>query len=280
MIARIPTFSIWALAALTALSLGASAGEVFWRMTGTTTTTRAPVRLAPSEEPQRLDLTPILALAPFGTEVTAPADPQISGETSLGLTLLGVTIAKPAAGSRAIIAGGEGLPRGYFIGETITAAASLSAIETDHVVLDVGGRLETLSFAKPDANGAAAPGNGPDLRNLIPASGATAAPAEGSNEPDAVIARYRSAIQMDAAGVMNRLGLEATDQGYRITESASPGVRQAGFRSGDVVTSVNGKKVGDMDADQVYFDEVAASGRARVELLRDGQTIVMSFPLR
>ena len=280
MIARIPTFLIWAFAALTALSLGVSAGPVFWRISGDVGVVRAAPPMAGAEVAARLDIAPILALAPFGSEVAVQAVPEIAGETSLGLTLLGVTIAKPASGSRAIIAGGDGPARGYFVGEIITSAASLSAIEPDHVVLNVGGRLETLSFAKPDVAGAPAADNGPDLRNLIPSTTASPEPTAGSNDPDAVIARYRSAIQMDAAGVLNRLGLEVTDQGYRITESASPGVRQAGFRAGDVVTTVNGKKVGDMAADQAYFDEVAASGRARVELQRDGQAIVMSFPLR
>ena len=83
-----------------------------------------------------------------------------------------------------------------------------------------------------------------------------------------------------AQGVIDRLGLQITDQGYRVTENASSGVKQAGFKPGDVVTTVNGQKVGDITKDQSYFDEVAASGRARVELVRDGQTIIMSFPLR
>lgn len=280
MIARIPTFPIWAFAALTALTLGVSAGQVFWRMSGDDGAIRAPLRPMKAGDAARLDLAPVLALAPFGSEVVPEEDLEITGETSLGLTLLGVTIAEPAAGSRAIISGGDGPPRGYFVGEIITAAASLSAIEFDHVVLNVGGRLETLSFTKPGTAVAAAASNGPDLKNLIPSTTPSAAPAAGANDPDSVIARYRAAIEMDALGVMNRLGLEATDQGYRITESASPGVRQAGFRAGDMVTSVNGKKVGDIAADQGYFDEVAASGKARVELLRDGETIVMSFPLR
>lgn len=280
MIARIPTFTIWAFAALTALSLGVSAGPVFWHISGDAGAVQAAPPATGAKVVARLDIAPILALAPFGSEVAVQADLEIAGETSLGLTLLGVTIANPALGSRAIISGGDGPARGYFVGEIITSAASLSAIEPDHVVLNVGGRLETLSFAKPDAAGTPDASKGPDLRNLIPSANTSAVPAAGSNDPDVVIARYRSAIQMDAAGVMNRLGLEATDHGYRITESASPGVRQAGFRAGDVVTTVNGKKVGDMAADQAYFDEVAASGRARVELVRDGQTIVMSFPLR
>ena len=261
------------------LTLGLSAGPVFWRLTGDDGRLRA---ASPAVQPAgegRVDLAPILSFLPFGTSIVTTPAQEVTGETSLGLVLLGVTISNPASGSRAIISGGDGPPRGYFVGEMITASASLSAIEQDHVVLDVEGRLESLSFVKRSAATTEAR-SGPDLRNLIPSENQTNAPAAASNEPDAVVARYRAAIELDAQGVMNRLGLEITDQGYRITDAASAGVRQAGFKTGDVVTTVNGQKVGDMDADQRYFDEVAASGRARVELLRDGQTIVMSFPLR
>ncbi len=277
MMLRVPPAVVWLTAALAVVSLGAAAGPVVWRLAGDEGRIVAPAGAAPVTEAARLDLGPILAFAPFGSTATpVAAAPEVAGETALGLTLLGVTIAIPASASRAIIAGGDAKVQSYSVGMAITATAMLAEVQPDHVVLDVGGRLETLSFAKRGA--APAPATGTDLRNLIPQAG-QAAPAP-SNEPDAVIARYRAAIQQDAQGVMNRLGLEITDQGYRITDAASPGVRQAGFRPGDVVTTVNGQKVGDMAADQRYFDEVAAAGRARVEIQRDGQAIVMTFPLR
>ncbi|NUB42758.1 hypothetical protein GEU84_000030 [Fertoebacter nigrum] len=275
---RVPPLLVWLALALTVISLGAAAGPVVWRLAGETGQ-RPPATMAQPDQPApRTDLGPVLAFAPFGSAAQPQAAaPELAGETALGLTLLGVTIATPASASRAIIAGAEPVAQSYAVGAAITDAALLHAVAADHVVLRVGDRLETLSFTKP---GAAAPATaGTDLRNLIPQQGAAAAPAP-DNAPDAVIARYRNAIQQDAQGVMDRLGLEITDQGYRITDQASPGVRQAGFRPGDVVTTVNGQKVGDMAADRGYFDEVAASGRARVEIQRDGQSIVMSFPLR
>jgi general secretion pathway protein C len=275
---RIPTLLIWALATLTATSLGLAAGQVVWRFSGDDGGMAPQTSERTAAETPRLDLTPILSFAPFGASSMPPPVQQIGGETTMGLTLLGITTAVPASRSRAIIAGGSGPARAFYVGEDITALASLAEIEADHVVLDVDGRLETLSFVKRSAGpgSAVVPGTGPDLRNLIPS---TTAPA-GTEDPDAVIARYRADIAMNAQAVITNLGLEITDQGYRITDNAAPGVRQAGFRPGDIVTTVNGQKVGDMAADQSYFDEVAASGRARVELLRDGKTIVMSFPLR
>lgn len=279
MIARLPPAVIWLAAAAAAVSVGLAAGPVAWRLAGESGQAVGAATAAPTGEAARLDLSPILAFAPFGSAVAVAASPQVVGETDLGLTLLGVTLSSPASKSRAIIGGGDsGRADSYAVGSSITANATLAEVTRTHVMLMVDGQLETLSFAKP---GGAKPATGKaDLRNLIPSAAAPAASTADGNDPDAVIARYRAAILQNPQSVMDRLGLEATGDGYRISDAASPGVRQAGFRPGDLVTAVNGQKVGDIAGDQRYFDEVAASGKARVELQRDGQTIVMTFPLR
>lgn len=268
----------WVAAALFAVSVGFAAGPVAWRLAGESGHAIGAATAAPASEAARIDLSPILAFAPFGSAVAAPASPEAVGETGLGLTLLGVTLSTPPSRSRAIIAGGDsGRAESYAIGSNITIGATLAEVTRTHVVLSVEGRLETLSFARPGTK--TAPSGQTDLRNLIPST--TNAPSPpAADDADAVIARYRAAILQNPQSVMDRLGLEATADGYRIADTASPGVRQAGFRPGDLVTSVNGQKVGDIPADQRYFDVVAASGKARVELQRDGQTIVMTFPLR
>lgn len=269
----------WAAAAIASVSLGVSAGPVAWRLAGETGQAIGTAAAAPAPQASRPDLAPILSFAPFGSAAAPEPAPQVIGETGLGLSLLGVTIATPASQSRAIIAGGEaGKTHSYAIGSEVTATATLAQVTQTHVVLMVDGRFETLSFAKPGARTAAT--GTKDLRNLIPSANAGSGTTAPSNDPDAVIARYRAAILQNPQTVMDRLGLEAVGNGYRISEAASPGVRQAGFRPGDLVTTVNGQKVGDIAADQRYFDEVAASGKARVELQRDGQSIVMTFPLR
>lgn len=284
MIRPVPRAVVAIAAVLTVTSLGVAAGPVVWRLTGDSgqITGRANAATpAASVDPGRLDLTPILTFQPFGNASPTPEiAAQVIGETGLGLTLLGVTIAQPADRSRAIIAGGDiGRAASYAVGSQITAVATLAEVTQSHVVLTVEGRLETLSFARPGAGSAAGRPGLTDLRNLIGSPAATTA-APVANDAEAVIARYRAAIMQNPQTVMDRLGLELTADGYRISDQASPGVRQAGFRPGDVVTTVNGRKVGDIPSDQRYFDEVAQSGRARVELQRDGQAIIMTFPLR
>lgn len=277
---RLPSLIFWSVAIATVTSLGLSAGPVVWRVSGDSG--QPPARSFGTQaapETVRLDLSPIIEFAPFGKVAMSEDAPEMVGETSLGLTLLGVTIANPVSASRAIIRSSDNTTESYWVGADVTETAQLVEVNKGFVVLQVDNRLETLSFAASDQANPTASGGGPDLRNMIPRAATSAAPAV-SNAPDAVIARYREAIHQNAQGVMDRLGLEQSERGYLISANASPGVRQAGFRPGDVVTMVNGQQVGDMDTDRRFFDEVAASGRARVELEREGQTIVMTFPLQ
>ncbi|MGL5008573.1 MAG: type II secretion system protein N, partial [Paracoccaceae bacterium] len=180
-------------------------------------------------------------------------------------------IANPATASRAIIAGGDLPVSSYAIGQTITPTVTLASVHPDHVILMVNGAPEALFFANN-----ASPIT-PQSPGFVPI--ANAGPPDPTN-PDAVIAYYRDEILQNPQSVLDRLGLQATPEGYLIADTADPDVRRAGFQPGDLVTRVNGQAVGNVAQDQVYFDQIAASGRATVEVQRAGQIITMTFPLR
>jgi general secretion pathway protein C len=79
---------------------------------------------------------------------------------------------------------------------------------------------------------------------------------------------------------MNRVGIELVENGYRVRTDPNIGVTLAGLRPGDVITSLNGQSIGDMEQDRILYDDVAAAGIARLEVVRDGQTMLLTFPLR
>jgi general secretion pathway protein C len=264
----------WVVACGAAISLGVTAAPVIWHVLGEVET-GVPVRTAPADDapPPPADVSPILVFAPFGSAVPVAAPVVVAEvqQTQLGLTLLGIALATPAAASRAIIAGGDLPVSSYAIGSQITAAVTLAEVYPDHVVLMVNGTPETLFFVENP--------NAQTLQPVFQEVAPDAAQLE-QNNPDVVIARYRAEILQNPQSVMDRLGLQATPNGYLIREAADPGVRQAGFQPGDLVTRVNGQTVGDVAQDQIYFDEIAASGRATVEVQRGADIIVMTFPLR
>ena len=285
----LPGLALWSAIALATVSVGLAAGPLPWRFLGESGLP-APAPRAPDAAPaEAVALGPILALAPFGRlSEPEPAAPQ--AETALGLTLHGVLIAGRPGASSAIISAQAEPARAVTVGQAV-GGATLVAVESDRVILAVGDRRETLSF--PDTRRAASETGGDRgvqaLQALVtgggvPAarSGATgAAPAApAATGPDAMIADYRARIRANPKTVLDGLGLAASEAGYRVTEGAPPMLRRAGLRPGDVVATVNGQQVGDVETDRALFDDVAASGRARIEVLRDGQRVVLSFPLR
>lgn len=279
MIARLPPLLIWFIAALGAASVGLAAMPVVLRLTGDPAI--LPADPVPASDPApRPDLTAILDFAPFG-RVAAPVD-QTATETALGLTLHGVTLTKTASGSQAIIAGGDLAVGSYRIGAAITAGAELVEVYPDHVVLRVDGRLQTLSFPTAAWQIPAPeplPGVDTHLRNLIPTP-QEAGPGAPARDLSDQLAQVRADLQRNPGAVLTKYGLEPAGEGYRVTD-ATPGVlRDLGLLPGDLVVTLNGQPLGDITADRSLFDAVAASGQARLAVVRDKGTFNLSIPLQ
>ena len=102
---------------------------------------------------------------------------------------------------------------------------------------------------------------------------------DDGGDVETVAAEYRERLQDDPRRVLDDLGLVATEGGYEVGEDPAKPLRRAGLEPGDLIAKVNGQQVGDVERDRRFFDEVVASGRARVEVVRDGERITLSFPL-
>jgi C-terminal processing protease CtpA/Prc len=61
--------------------------------------------------------------------------------------------------------------------------------------------------------------------------------------------------------------------GFTLGAAPWPEMQRAGIRPGDTIATVNGLPVGDMERDVV---DAIASGKARVEVVRDGRQVVLS----
>lgn len=274
-------------------SLAAAAAPVAWHLGGWSAAlpeqSAAPAAAAP--EPAPVDVGPILDLAPFGAAEVAAVPAAPVGETTLDLVLRGVVLRDDPDASMAFIGHPEGTDA-FRPGDDVAGRARLVEVASNRVILDVGGELQTLSFSDPDgaapAGADASAASGPDrLRALVAAQAQVAG--GGGDEPAApapprttqdYIDLWRDRIRANPGEVLDAIGLIPTENGYRIAEEHDSGVGLAGLRAGDVVTSVNGQAVGDVERDRQLFDDVAASGQARLEVRRDGETIVMSFPLQ
>lgn len=261
--------------------IGAAAAPVVWHWQGDFAAppagqTAQPVAATAALPPA--DIGPILALAPFGAQPPAVVEDTPIGETTLDLTLMGVVVRSDPAQSRALIAN-AGTSGQYGPGDPLTDHATLVEVATNHVVLDVDGTLQTLSFPVP--GDASQPqittGAGTDRLLAAVTAQAEAPPPETTTD---YIDLWRERLTANPGEVLSAIGLVATPDGYVIADQHDSGVDQAGLRAGDLVKTVNGQAVGDVEKDRQFYNEVAASGMARIEIERDGRTIVMSFPLQ
>jgi general secretion pathway protein C len=220
---------------------------------------------APASAP--LDLSPITRFAPFGQVVSVVG--ATGAPSALGLQLRGIMLARPQSASSALIAAANGPAKAYVVGETLPGGAILDAVEFDLVVLRVNGQLQTLAFpAKPGAPGVAAQ----------PAQVAAPIGPQPRVDDGAPVEAYR-ARAADPLSLLGSLGATATPDGYRVGATPSDDMRRAGLQPGDIVEKVNGQAVGDPARDRALFDDAVVSGRVRVDVVRDGKHIAMSFPL-
>lgn len=284
------SFMVLALAVVGSVSYAGA--RLTWHKMGETGA-QVPPPVAAVALPEPLDITPILDFAPFGEAVPEPeavAAAPVSKPANVlsGFRLTGVILAEPAEFSLAMISDPTGEVTGYRIGEELAKDAVLKSVHREHVMISVAGKSASLRFeGEPQIIA-----SGVDrLRELIVSrpdayrdrSIDMAIPrglAPAGSTPEAAIDHYRRRITANPRAVMDDLGLTLAENGYRIGPDAPAAVLRAGLKRGDVVTKVNGEEVGVIERDRHLFDDIAASGRARVEILRDGRTITLSFPLR
>ncbi len=291
-----PRFWIRLSTLVAVTSVGLALAHLTWRLTGWDdgrSTIETPDRLPPVGGGDG-GLAAILALAPFGGGASVGA----SGlpPTSLGLVLKGVILASSPEASTALIAVGEAAPRNFSIGEAPIGSAVIEGIELDVVVLNVGGRREALTFPRLAGASAAA---------VAPATSTAPAPAQAPPSPEAAAALAAAspiatalaasggggssgpasrapatAAPANPAAALQSAGVSASSDGYRLGPDAPAQLLRAGLRPGDLIRSLNGRPVGDLASDQQLFERAAAAGSARVEIVRDGRTLTLTFPLR
>ncbi|MEM8654293.1 MAG: type II secretion system protein N [Pseudomonadota bacterium] len=228
------------------------------------------------------DLTAIFTLAPFG-RIPVEAQPSEQGISDLpDIVLRGIFAARDADSTALLDVDGE--PGLYRVAMQVADRLDVVRITPDMVELANGARKITLRFAT-DAEVENAPNvvEGPSLHERMSNDLVVPAIYEKPDRPETTaeyIDYWRHRVRKNPRAVLDEIGLQPTDQGYVIADTHDVGVRLAGFRSGDLVRTVNGRAVGDPETDRRFYDDIAAAGQARIEVERGGQLLSFSFPLR
>lgn len=245
----------------------------------------------------------IAAMDLFGRADSADVTAVDAPETRLQLELQGVFLGTTDGTSSAIVAERNRDGRLFFVGDRMPGNAELVRVLQDRIVLRRGGALETLRFpeagaARGFAAGSAASatdgrGSGPSALLDSGDSGQTSglearrrpAPATadtlsqtGSDQAAAtdlreLVSSYRQRLESDPDSALRDLGVEAVQlgdsQGYRVgNEASSADLARIGLRPGDVVLTVNGRQVTELQQDTAAVDGIIDSGTARLEIQR------------
>jgi len=235
------------------------------------------------------DLTPVLALSPFGRLQVDESGPGIVTVEAPEFSLHGIIVAQAPRRSVALISvqGGQAL---YRTGDGIAGTGQIGQITPGQVEIDIGGQRTVLYLdaevllADGDTDGPKPVARAPvSLLERMRAGTVVAARnprAEPPETPEQYIDYWRRRIRKNPTDVLQAIGLKPSGQGYVIARNHDSGVRLAGLRAGDLVRSVNGRQVGNPDTDRRFFDQIAASGQARLEVQRGDDILTLSFPLR
>jgi len=282
-------FAIDGVTSLVIVSVAAAAAILTWRVLGSSYTV-SPVStglagysaLGPAP-----DLLPITNVPPFGRAVLMTDAPQ--GLTKL--VLRGIVLSDPSWASTALIEGEGGAGAAFKVGELLPGGARLERIDSDYVVLRIGSQLAPLYFPEDER------AKNPVVAGTVePAPGGTpAAPADTSGR-DSIRALLAPGAGGGTAGSANptpppppgrgtstfidSLDATATPQGYRVGQNIGPQGRQFGLAPGDVVASVNGIGATRFASDPQAIARATATGQAQLVVLRGGNRITVTVPVR
>ena len=220
--------------------------------------------------------------------------PVDAPETKLDLKLQGIFTADEPENSAAIIKQKDKSDL-YQIGDRISGNAVLTAVNSDHILIRRGTRLEKLMF-------------NPEFKGIPPVTSnnpRTTVNRENPNlsrqrlldrrneqvsqsSPGSLIRQYaethRELINQDPASALSSLGMTPVEEdearGYQLDSSNSnPLLQQTGLQPGDVILSVNGKPVGVAMNDSALVEQALEEKVVRVEVQRDSRKFFLTVPI-
>jgi general secretion pathway protein C len=212
---------------------------------------------------QSVDVAAITNARLFGAapiQTPSGQDAMNAPQSSMPLVLTGIISADDPQNGLAILGENAASARVYAVGDNVPGGAKLHAVFSDRVVVDRGGKLESLMLPRQLQTTAA------------PVPSAAALPVQAP-----VLDRMRKLINDDPgllADIMRPTPVfkQGKQEGFRVYPGRN---RQAfarlGLRAGDLVTAVNGTPLDDPSRGQEIFRTLGSSSEAHITVMRSGQ---------
>jgi general secretion pathway protein C len=212
----------------------------------------------------------------FGEMPSSGQRQQIKApETKLNLVLRGVIAATPMTLSHAIIARGKnGKEEVYAVGDKMPGGISIEEIHADHVILNRGGRLETLQLIKDEEVGTITASD--DGQGFLPS---------GSAADDLATVRQEILQNPTAFGdyalpvVVKQNGKQV---GYRLQpqQKGSDLMQEAGLEASDVITEINGIKLDNPQNGISALRQLSTADSVSITVMRNGTEVPLNIQLQ
>lgn len=208
----------------------------------------------------------------FGQTNATPAvqNKQIEApKTRLRLLLKGVFTGDQAEASGAIIEEIGKAAEYYRIGDSLPGNATLEEVYPDRVILKRGGAFETLAFSELDATSSIA-----KVSSKVKPQGAQI------SSPEDFINEASRRLNENPERALNSVGLSFAEDGGYVFKGNNPMLSGMNLEKGDVIRSVNGNALGDVNKDKELMRSLYKEGSIEVEVVRDGASFFVNYPLR
>lgn len=224
---------------------------------------------SPAQAAERGGFQELARLSVFGSAAQAPSRAVSAPDTSLSWTLKGV-FSNPDPRRGAAILAPQGQPEKlYRVGASLPGNVTLQEVFADRVILDRGGRLETLRLKRHDAP----PSSAARRRPAPPLP--TASPAEPRVDRDAWVNDPQRFLDVISANPVMEDGVL-----YGLEVSPARNAREfeaAGLVAGDVITEVNGSPVSEIADYRDLLSELADASSVSVSLERNGEPMTITI---
>ena len=185
-------------------------------------------------------------------------------ETGLRLRLEGVLVGQRPEDSGAIVAGSNGETEYYRVGDQLPGNAELAEVEAGRILLRRGGRYESLAFEEQMDTGA-----------LVAEE-----PVQTAESPDTYLEDARARLDSEGVAALATYGLQpAEDRSGYVYDGSNAMLNAVNLRPGDIITSVNGQPLGDIEQDKQLLDSWRSQPQLDIEIERDGTLLTVSYAI-
>jgi general secretion pathway protein C len=207
----------------------------------------------------------------FGEMGLAPVQvekPKEAPKTKLRLLLKGVFTGVDGGKSGAIIEEIGKSAEYYGIGDSLPGGVRLAEVYADRVLLDRNGAFEALYFDEQDQSIMIAEVERPEPE-----------PSQDIRTPEDFIEEAANRLSENPEQALNSVGLGFAEEGGYVFKGNNPMLSGMNLQQGDVIRSVNGHTLGDIEQDKEMMRTIYQQGSIEVEVVRDGASFFVNYPL-